>query len=124
MPIRNSANKPIDKQIIMYSRRTFCPGVALARDLMQRYNVTYHEVDITSDETASVRLQRWTNSHPVPTLIVANEGEDVPYTDILPLGENQPLKGQDRGPIISEPTNRDLENWLHKHGFLSKPYTR
>lgn len=124
MPTRNSANKTINKQIIMYSRPSFCPRVALARDLMQRYNVAYREVDITSDETASARLQSWTNSHPVPTLIVVNEGEDVPSTPILPLVENQPLKGQDRGPMISEPTNRDLENWLHKHGFLSKPYTR
>ncbi len=112
------------KEIVMYSRQVFCHGVALARDLLKRYNVPYREIDIDADPNMADNLKTWTGFYSIPTLIIANPGEDEPYTDFLSRPIDRSLRGYDRGPMITEPNNRELENWLHKHGFLEKPYSR
>ncbi len=112
------------KEIVMYIRNAYCPWVAQARDLMNRYNIPYREINIDDDPKMAARVKEWTNYHSVPTIVVANPGEDVPYTDFLPCPTDRPIKGYDRGPIITEATNKELENWLRKHNFLDKPYKR
>ncbi|MCB0212135.1 MAG: hypothetical protein KDJ52_22520 [Anaerolineae bacterium] len=114
----------MDKELVMYVRDSYCPGVALARDLLTRYHIPYREVSIDSDPSNAERLKAWTHGYSVPTLILANPGADTPYTDFLPRPMDRSIKGYDRGPMITEPNNRDLENWLHKNGFLNKPYSR
>ncbi len=114
----------MEKEIVIYIRTAYCPQVALARDVLNRYQIPYREVDISKDPAMADRLKEWTNFHSVPTLIIANPGEDVPYTQFAPPPPDRPLRGYDRGPMITEPSNDTLENWLHKHGFLEKPYKR
>lgn len=116
--------KNMNKEIVMYVRSAYCPSVALARDLMNRYNIPYREIDITTDPAMAARVKAWTNFHSVPTLIIANPGEDVPYTDFPPRPTDRSIKGYNRGPMITEPNNKDLEDWLYQHGFLNKPYKR
>jgi glutaredoxin len=114
----------MEKEIVMYIRNSYCPGVALARDVLKRYNIPYRTLSIDDDPLLAAQVKEWTHSYSVPTLIIANPGEDIPYTDVLPRPTDHSIRGYDRGPMITEPNNRDLENWLHKHGFLSKPYKR
>jgi glutaredoxin len=114
----------MDKEIVMYVRSIYCPQMALARDVMSRYGIPFREIDIGRDPAMAARVKEWTNFHSVPTIIIANPGEDLPYTDVLPPPTDGPLRGYDRGPMITEPNNQALENWLHKHGFLDKPYQR
>jgi glutaredoxin len=113
-----------EKEIVIYTRGSFCPGVALVRDVLIRYHIPYREIDIDDDPDMAARLKAWTHHYSVPTIIVANTGEDIPYTDFLPRPTHRTIKGYDRGPMITEPNNRDFENWLHRHGFLDKPYSR
>ncbi len=112
------------KEIVMYVRNSYCPNVALARDLMDRYQVPYREISIDDDPAMAALVKEWTHHYSVPTLVIASTGEDLPYTDFLPRPTEHTIKGFDRGPMITEPNNRDLENWLHKHNFLDKPYKR
>ena len=112
------------KEIVMYARSTYCPQMALVRDLMDRYNIPYREININDDQDMAARVKAWTGHYSVPTIIIANPGEDVPYTDFLPRPTDRPNRGYDRGPMITEPNNQQLEDWLHKHGFLDKPYKR
>jgi hypothetical protein len=114
----------MNKEIVLYVRTVYCPAVALARDLLMRYKVPYREINIDDDPLWAAQLKEWTHHYSVPTLIVANRGEDTPYTEYLPRPTDRTIRGYDRGPMITEPNNRDLENWLHKHGFLDKPYRR
>ena len=114
----------MSKEIVMYVRRFYCPTVALARDLLSRYHIPYREIDIDDDPEMAARVKMWTHHLSVPTIIIANQGEDVPYTEFLPRPTERTIKGFDRGPMITEPNNQALENWLHKHGFLDKPYSR
>jgi glutaredoxin len=108
----------------MYVRNAYCPSVALARDLLNRYSIPYREVSINDDPAMAERVREWTGFLSVPTIILANPGETLPYTDVLPRPADRTLKGYDRGPMITEPNNKDLEDWLHRHGYLSKPYQR
>lgn len=112
------------RELVMYVRGAYCPNIALARDVLSRYNIPYREINIDDDPLLAARIKEWTHFYSVPTLIVANPGEDVPYTDFLPRPADRSLKGFDRGPMITEPNNHALEDWLHKHGFLNKPYSR
>jgi glutaredoxin len=114
----------MEKEIVMFVRRSYCPLVALARDLMDRYGVRYREINIDDDPAMAARVKAWTHHYSVPTIIIANQGEDVPHTEFLERPTHRTIKGYDRGPMITEPNNRDLEDWLNKHGFLEKPYQR
>ena len=114
----------MEKEIVMYVRTFYCPNVTLARDVMKRYNIPYRELNIDHDPQMASRIMEWTHHLSVPTIIVADPGEDIPYTDTLPYPTDRPNRGYDRGPMITEPNNSQLENWLHKHGFLDKPYQR
>lgn len=116
--------KQTEKEIVMYVRGFYCGSVALARDVMKRYEIPYREINIDKDPAMATRIKEWTHHLSVPTIVVANAGEDTPYTNFLPRPTHRSIKGYDRGPMITEPNNRDLENWLHKHGFLDKPYKR
>ncbi|MCB0153554.1 MAG: glutaredoxin [Anaerolineae bacterium] len=113
-----------EKEIVMYVRTAYCPLVALARDLLKRYGLAYREINIDDDPLFAARVKEWTHHYSVPTLLIANPGEEVPYEAFLPRPTDQTIKGYDRGPMITEPNNQALEDWLHKHGFLAKPYRR
>lgn len=114
----------MNKEIVMYVRGAYCGSVALARDLLIRYAIPFREINIDDDPLFAARLREWTQFFSVPTLIITNPGEDVPYTEYLPRPADRPLRGYNRGPMITEPNNQQLEDWLNQHGFLDKPYRR
>lgn len=120
----NLDETPTDKEIVMYVSGAFCAFTSLARDLLQRYEIPYREIDINEDPAMADRVKTWTHYYSVPTIVIANPGEDVPYTGFLPRPTDRTIKGYDRGPMITEPNNQQLEDWLHKHSFLAKPYKR
>ena len=86
----------MEKEIVMYTRSSYCPGVALARDLMNRYKVSYREVSIDNDPAMAARVKEWTYHYSIPTIVIANAGEDVPYTDFLPRPTQRTIKGSRR----------------------------
>jgi hypothetical protein len=55
----------------------------------------------------------------VPTLVVANISEELPYTDPTPLPRDASPRGINRGPMITEPGEEQLLNWLREHHFLA-----
>jgi hypothetical protein len=115
---------PPQKEIIIYTQARYSPFTALARDLLTRYQIPYREIDITGQPTLADHLRPYVRDLDLPTLMVAEPGADSPITPPYPLETSQSPSGLDRGSLISQPNNQQLENWLHKHGFLSKPYKR
>lgn len=113
-----------DKELVVYVRTSYCPYVALARDLLNRYHVPYRELNIEDDPALAERVRQWTGYLSVPTLVVAAPGQDLPFEAPDPLPAGQSPRNIDRGSMITEPNNRALENWLHRHGFLPKGYKR
>ena len=67
-----------DKELVVYSRSTFCPYVQKARRVFGKYDVTYREIMIDQDPEALERVLGWTGYKSVPTIIVANPGEIHP----------------------------------------------
>jgi glutaredoxin len=108
-----------EKSLVMYVRRNFCPYVGIARNVLDELGVPYHEIDIDSDGAARDRVYRWTGFLSVPTIIVAQAAELVPYEEFLPLPRGHSPRGIDRGPIITEPSSGELIAWLEKHHFVS-----
>jgi len=108
-----------DKELLMYSRSYGCPFVTIAKRVLDDYEIPYREFYIDKDDVAKERVLNWTGFLSVPTLIIANIGEDVPYTEFTPLPEGESPRGIDRGPMLTEGSTEQVTEWLDKHGFIS-----
>ncbi|MDX2161755.1 MAG: glutaredoxin family protein [bacterium] len=111
------------KELVMYSRTSSCPFVTLAKRVLRDYNVPFRELYYDRDETVRRRILEWTGFLSVPTLIVANAGDDLPAEPFDPLPAGSSPRGIDRGSMITEPNIEDLTAWLLKHGFIAEAAT-
>jgi glutaredoxin len=106
------------KELVMYSRSTGCPFITVARRVLNDYAVPYREIFIDQNAEAKQRVRQWTGFNSVPTLVIAQPGSDLPYTDVLPLPAGASPQGVDRGPMLTEGSAEQVEKWLRKHGFI------
>lgn len=102
----------------MYGRSYGCPFITLAKRVLTDYQVAYREIFIDRDGEAKQRVLDWTGFLSVPTLIVAQAGEDLPYEPPAPLPAGNSPRGIDRGVMITEPGQDELIRWLQRHGFI------
>ena len=109
---------PGDKEIVVYSRTSFCPYVAKAHRVFERHAVPYREIMIDKNEDAARRVEAWTGFLSVPTIIIARPGEDMPYEDPAPLSPGTGPRGVDRGSMITEAYEDELVAWLKRNGFI------
>lgn len=108
----------MDYEIVMYSRFSPCPYVRTAKRLLDREGIPYREIYIDADPAAKQRVIEWTGFQSVPTIILALPGELVPYEPPQPLAPGASPRGIDRGTMITEPSETQLENWLRQHGWI------
>jgi len=106
-------------ELVMYSRTYGCPYVTIAKRVLQDYDIPYREIFIDLDAHAKERVLTWTGFLSVPTLIIAEQGKNVPYTDFDDLPQGASPNGIDRGPMITEARANQLEAWLRKNNFIS-----
>jgi len=106
------------RELIMYSRTTGCPFITLAKRVLNDYAVSYREIFIDRDNTARQRVLIWTGFLSVPTLVVAEQGSDLPYETPAPLPSGNSPRGINRGTMITEPNMDQLVSWLTQHGFI------
>ncbi len=110
-----------DKELVMYSRSAFsCAFVRLAEHVLNEHQVPYTVIDIDKDDAARQRVLDWTGFLSVPTLVVAEPGQNVPYETPALLERGASPRGIDRGPMLTEANQEQLEDWLEKHGFLQR----
>jgi glutaredoxin len=107
-----------DKELVVYSRTTFCPYIQKARRVFKQYGLPIREIMIDQFPEALDRVVKWTGYKSVPTIIIANPGEILPYEEPTPLEPGSTPRGVDRGSMITEPYENELEEWLRKHGFI------
>lgn len=105
-------------ELVMYSRTTGCPYISTAKRVLHAHNVAYRELFIDQESQARERVLEWTGFLSVPTLVVAQHGQDLPYTAFDPLPAGASPRGIDRGPMLTEATAGELEAWLKKHRFI------
>jgi glutaredoxin len=106
----------------MYTRSAFvCPYVRIAERVIQKHNIAYIEVDIDQDHIAKQRVLDWTGFLSVPTFVIADHDSVLPIEEPEALMDDVSPRGVDRGSIITEPSGKQLEMWLEKHGLLTIP---
>ena len=108
----------MDKEIVMYSRSYGCPFVRIARRVLDRHKIPYREILINQDSFAKQRVIEWTGFESVPTIVIALRGKDTPYQLPAKLPAGSSPRGINRGTMITEPSKRQLEDWLRQHDFL------
>lgn len=109
---------PDHVELVMYTRTSGCPFVAIAKRVLSAHGVSYREIFIDKDPVARQRVLNWTGFQSVPTLIVAKPGEVVPVYEPAPLPTGSSPQGVDRDVMITEPRDNQLEAWLYKNGFI------
>src|SRR5436190_2028637 len=105
-------------ELVMYSRTSPCPFVSLAKRILEREAVPYRELYIDQERTFENRVLEWTGFLSVPTLIIANPGEDLPISPPTPLSPGASPRGIDRGPMLTEPAEEQLIDWLRRFDLL------
>lgn len=110
----------MSRELVMYSRKSFCPFVSLAKRVLDREEVAYREILIDTDPKAKQRVLDWTGYLAVPTLVVAQPGDDLPYEPPAHLPQGQSPRGVDRGSMITEPSATQLTAWLKANGFIAE----
>ena len=108
------------RELIMYSRTLGCPFITTARRVLEGYGVAYRELYIDRDPQARERVLAWTGFLSVPTLVVAESGEEMPYAEPTPLAAGASPRGVDRGSMLTEPGEEQLKVWLRRHGFIQE----
>ncbi len=108
----------MEKELVMYSRTFGCPFISIAKRTLSEYNVTFREIFIDKDDKARQYVLTWTGFLSVPTLIVANQGDDLPYQAPLFLEKGKSPRGVNRGSMITEASHDELVSWLAQHGFI------
>jgi glutaredoxin len=109
----------VNKELIMYHRTYGCPFVTVAKQVLRDYDVPYREIFIDQDMSARERVINWTGFQSVPTLVVTNPGEILPYEEPDYLERGFSPRGINRGSMITEPNIDQLTVWLKQHGFIS-----
>ncbi len=107
------------KDLIMYSRSSPCPFVTLAKRVLNSRHIPYRELYIDQDKTVEHRVRTWTGFLSVPTLVIARPGEELPYEEPAPLPKDASPRGINRGPMLTEPSEEQLVNWLREHGLIN-----
>lgn len=107
------------KQLVMYSRTTGCPFITVAKRVLDDYALSYHEIFIDKDMEARKRVLEWTGFLSVPTLVVAEAGEVLPYQVPPPLEPGSSPRGINRGSMITEGNIEQIEVWLAQNGFIN-----
>jgi glutaredoxin len=108
----------MSKELVMYSRTSGCPFITIAKKVLGEHNIGFREIFIDQDESAKHRLLDWVGFLSVPTIIVANEGEILPYESPTHLERGKSPRGIDRGSMITEANAQELTSWLQKHDFI------
>jgi glutaredoxin len=106
------------RELVMYSRSTGCPFVTLAKRVLDEHGLTYHEVMIDLDHVARERVLDWTGYLSVPTLVIAHEGDVLPYATPDPIDKSRSPRGINRGSMITEPNIHQLIAWLQQHELI------
>ena len=105
-------------EIVMYSRSYGCPYTRRAKRVLDRYQISYREIHINQVPAAKERVIQWTGFESVPTIIVANAGEDLPHQAPATLASGASPKGVNRGSMITEPSEEQLTEWLRQNVLI------
>ncbi|MGF1504059.1 MAG: glutaredoxin family protein [Anaerolineae bacterium] len=108
----------MDKEVVVYARTTGCPYQSIAERVFERYDVPRRMIWIDEDPAAMERVLKWTGYQSVPTIVIAEPGEDLPVSEPDPITGSP--RGIDRGAMITEPSRRELTAWLRKHGLIAE----
>lgn len=108
----------MNKELVMYSRTLGCPYISIAKKTLSEYNVAYREIFIDKDDGARQRVLDWTGFLSVPTLIIAQEGEDLPIQPPDHLDSGASPRGVNRGTMLTEATRDELIQWLQQHKLI------
>jgi glutaredoxin len=107
-----------DKTLVVYGRTFFCPDLERAQRFLAVNNVAYQQINIDEDDAAGALVEGWVGHRSVPTIVVANQGETLPFEEPAPIPEGRSARSFDRGTVITEPSNDALDAFLKRNGLL------
>lgn len=95
-----------------------CPFISTAKRVLEREGVPYHELFIDKDKLYETRVLEWTGFLSVPTLVIAEVGDLLPYEPPAELAKGASPRGINRGSMITEANEEELMTWLRQHDLI------
>lgn len=108
----------MEKELVMYGRRFACFDQYQAQSFLDTQQIRYRFVDISTDQEAAQRVETWVGHQSVPTFVIAKAGEVLPVEEPSALDRSQRTRGQNRGTIITEPSDAQLAEFLRQHDLM------
>lgn len=108
----------MEKELVMYGRRFACFDQYQAQNFLESQQIHYRFVDIGEDMEAAHRVETWVGHQSVPTFVIARPGEVLPVDEPHALDKGQRTRGQNRGTLITEPSNTQLAEFLRQHDLM------
>jgi glutaredoxin len=107
-----------EKKVVIYSRSAPCRFVSIAKRVLAKQEVAYQELLIDQEPLYKERVISWVGFASVPTLIIAQPDQTVPYLPPTALKPEESPRGVNRGSMITEPYENELLDWLRQHQFI------
>lgn len=107
------------KHLVVYGRTAFCPDQARTQRFLAQHDIAYTQINIDQDPEAGRRVEEWVGHRSVPTVVVANADELVPFAQPSEL-KGRSARSVDRGTVITEPSDQALEAFLKNNGLFDK----
>lgn len=107
-------------RLVVYGRSTPCPDMYRWQRWLSKHAVEFVEFDINHDAEAFRKVVEWTGHQSVPTLVIAPDDGVDPVTPPAPLPPGRGPRAIDRGTMLTEPGNGQVEGFLERNGI---PFT-
>ena len=93
---------------MLYTVTLGCPYISIAQKTLSEYKISFREIFIDKHDKTRQYLLSWTDFLSIPTLIVVNTGDNLPYQAPAHLKKGQSPRGINRGTIITEAYRDEL----------------
>lgn len=109
----------MNKELIVYGRSYPCPDQVRTERFLHANNISYRQINIDEDENAGELVEQWVGHRSVPTVVIAQTGQDHPIAEPTPLPAGRSARSFDRETLITEPSDEALRRFLDRHGITS-----
>ncbi len=102
-------------RLVVYGRSSFCPDMMRFEQWVRAHPIAFVSFDIDADQDARDFVVHYTGHVSVPTLVIAPEEHFGPIEEPAKLARGP--RGIDRGSMLTEPANGQVEEFLRRNGI-------
>ncbi len=113
-----SSGQDHKKELVMFGRSYPCPDQMRTERFLKRQNIPYRLVMIDEDQEAGAIVEHYVGHRSVPTMIIAQPGENRPVMEPAALPPGRSSRSYDRDTMITEPSDEAMHIFLTRNELI------